>query len=195
MIGIYYYVYLLFFICFIISILIWNSQLHKSLKYQQFLQLIIALTIVFTSFAIIIQIFSLTITQNDTEIQLYETLFNSLILDTFSYFENNPKMNYFYNQMFKPLHYNPDIPIKSRDYTGEQQIVHSILTRMSTILYYLETDKIINNSENKNKIINKLNLFFLNVKSSPIFMENYNNIKDRLFTNSLKNYLKTNFNL
>lgn len=193
MLEIYYWMYLLFFISFLISILIWNSKLHKSLKYQQFLQLQIALTILFTSFAIIIQLYTFNVSQSDKEIQIYETMFNDLIGNTLAYFENNPKMNYYYNSMFKPLHYNP-VNVKKRYYSEEQQITHSMLQKLGSIIYYLKTERTLDN-RTKVDIETKIELFFKNLINSQMFIENYNSIKNRLFSQGVKNYLQEKFNI
>jgi len=193
MLEIYYSVYFLLFISILICILVWNSDLHRSLKYQQFLQLLAGLTVLFTSFAIIIQLYTFTATQSDTEVQIYETMFNDLIGDTLTYFENNPKMNYYYNSMFKPLYYEPN-NVKKRYYSEEQQITHSMLQKLGSIVYYLQTEQTLDN-KTKVDIETKIELFFKNVINSPIFMENYNNIKTRLFSESVKNYLQNKFNI
>lgn len=193
MIEMYYLVFFLFFISLLICILIWNSNLHKSLKYQQFLQLLAALTILFTSFAIIIQLYTFNVSQADTEVQIYETMFNDLIGDTLTYFEKNPKMNYYYNSMFKPLYYQKN-KVKKRYYPEEQQITHSMLQKLGSIIYYLQTEQTLDN-KTKVDIETKIELFFKNVINSPIFMENYNNIKNRLFSESVKNYLQNKFNI
>ena len=75
MTDIYYIVYCLFIISIVIIVLVWHSNLHRSAKYRSLLNLITALTILFTSFAIIIQLYTFNATQSDTEIQFYETLF------------------------------------------------------------------------------------------------------------------------
>ena len=193
MLEIYYWLYFLFFITFLIALLVWNSDLHKSLKYQQFLQFLIAITILFTSFAIIIQLYTFNVTQLDSEVQIYESMFNDLIGDTLNYFENNPKMNYYYNSMFSPLYYKPN-NVKKRYYPEEQQITHYMLQKLSSIVYYLQTEKTLDN-RTKVDIETKIELFFKNVINSPIFMENYNNIKNRLFSESIKNYLQQKFNI
>lgn len=193
MLELYYFVFLIFFISFLICVLVWNSNLHKSLKYQQFLQLIIALTILFTSFAIIIQLYTFSATQADAEVKIYETMFNDLIGNTITYFENNPKMNYYYNSMFKPLYYEPN-NIKKRYYSEEQQITHSMLQKLGSIVYYLQTEQTLDEKTIIN-IETKIELFFKNVINSPIFMENYNNLKSRVFSESVKNYLQEKFNI
>ena len=48
---------------------------------------------------------------------------------TLTYFENNPKMTYFYNQIFRSLGYNPTTSDHNRNYATEQQVVHFILQK------------------------------------------------------------------
>lgn len=196
MTEIYYTVYFLFIISIIIIFLVWHSNLHRSAKYRSLLNLITALTILFTSFAIIIQLYTFNATQSDTEIQFYETLFKSLIDDTITYFENNPKMTYYYNEIFKPLNYNKDNPTppKKRLYAQEQQITYTILQELATIVYYISNDKTITSAE-LYSIKSKLNNFINNLVDSPIFIENYEHFKPEIYSVTLRNYLQQNFNI
>lgn len=194
MLDIYYFVYLIFIISILAVIFVWNSNLYKNPKFGTILNLITALTILFTSFAIIIQLYTFSVTQSDTEITLYETLFDKLIGETIQFFEHDPKMNYFYNQMFKPLNYNPSQTIHNRNYTKEQQIVHFILQKTASIVYLLNNDTVMS-YEDKKHISNKLAFFYKSMIRSPIFIENYNNIKPQIFNTELKRYLQLHFNI
>jgi hypothetical protein len=194
MLELYYSVYFIFGISVLAILIVWNSNLHKNPKFSTILQLITALTILFTSFAIIIQLFTFNSTQSDTEIKLYQSLFDDLLGGTITYFENNPKMIYFYNQMFRPLHYNVDTPIYKRNYSNEQQIVHFILQKTASIVYLLDNDKVMS-MEDKEIVKEKLKLFYKNIIRSPIFIENYNNIKPQIFNIQLRNYLQENYNI
>jgi hypothetical protein len=194
MLEIYYSVYFIFIISILAIFLVWNSQLHKNPKFSTILNLVTALTILFTSFAIIIQLYTFSSTQADTEVTLYQTLFDQLIGETITTFENNPKMNYFYNQMFRPLHYNPETPVYNRNYSKEQQIVHFILQKTASIVYLLNNDKIMS-PENKENIKQKLGFFYNNMIRSPIFIENYNHIKPQIYNMELKRYLQVNYNI
>jgi hypothetical protein len=148
----------------------------------------------FTSFAIIIQIYTFSVTQRDTDIQFYDTLFKSTILDTINYFKSNLKITYYYDQIFQPLHYNPNIHITNRDYSKEQQVTRIIIQNLSSIVVLLETDSTIEKPIKQN-IKTKFDLFIQSLIKSPIFLENYQHIKPTLYANSLKTYLQQNFNI
>ena len=191
--AIYYTFYFLLALMVVIVVVIWHTNLHLSAKYRSMLNLLTALTIMFTSFAIIIQIYTFNATQHDTEIQLYEQLFSSLIIDTMKYFESNPGMNYYYDQMFNPLKINNKSHIK-RNYSKEQQVTRIMIQNLSSIVVFLENDKLLN-SNIKTNVQTKFDMFIKNIVASPIFLENYNNMKSDLYSINLKNYLQENFNM
>ena len=190
----FYTVYFLFGLSIIFIIIFWNSTLHENHKFIILLNVVTALTIFFTTLAIVIQLYSFTSSQVDDQITNYETLFNILIVDTMKYFEENPKMNYFYNQMFEPLHYNKNQVIHNRNYPEEQQITFSILQNLSSLFYYLENDMTLTEFS-KTAIKSKLFKFTRAIIRSPIFIENYNNLAPTLLTPFFKTYFKQNFNV
>ena len=190
---IYYTFYFLLVLMVVIVVIIWHTKLHLNPKYRSMLNLLTALTIMFTSFAIIIQIYTFNATQHDTEIQLYEQLFSSLILDTMKYFESNPDMNYYYDQMFNPLKIKEKKNIK-RNYSKEQQVTRIMIQNLSSIVVFLENDKLLN-SNIKNSVQTKFDMFIKGIIASPIFLENYKNMKSGLYSVNLKAYLYENFNM
>ena len=100
-IDLWYSVYFLFGVTVLAVIIVWNSKLHKDPRFTSILSLLTALTIFFTSFAIIIQLYTFHAQQTDSEIQLYDDMFTRLFEDSVGYFQNNPKMSYYYNEIFK----------------------------------------------------------------------------------------------
>ena len=92
------------------------------------------------------------------------------VCHTQDHFEQNPKMNYFYNQMFEPLHYDKNDEIHNRNYPQEQQITLSILQNLSSLIYYLESDMTLNEFS-KTAIKSKLFKFSRAIVRSPIFIE------------------------
>lgn len=194
MLELYYFVYFIFAMSILVIFFVWHSNLHKDPRFATLLQLVTALTILFTVFAIIIQLFTFNSTQVDTEITLYGTLFDDLMGGTITYFENNPKMTYFYNQMFRPLGYNPNTPVHNRNYANEQQVVHFILQKTDSIIYLLNNDTIMETT-NRVNIQNKLNFFYDNFIRSPIFMENYRKIKPQIADLAVTHYLELHYNI
>jgi hypothetical protein len=196
MLPIYYFIFFIFIITFVIILLVWNSNIHKNPKYRSLLNLLAALTIMFSSFAIILQVYTFDASQTDDQIKIYEQMFNDLFEATTTYFEGNPKMNYYYSQMFHPLNYNPKEDIQNqRQYTEEQQITNLILQKLASIIYFLENDKTLT-PEESSEIKEKLDRFISNIISSPIFLENYkNNIKKHFVSLTLSNYMQEHFNI
>ena len=194
MLSIYYFIFFIFIMAFVIILLVWNSDIHKNPKYRSLLNLLGALTIMFSSFAIILQVYTFNASQTDDQIKIYEQMFNELFEATTTYFEENPKMNYYYNQMFHPLNYNPKEHIQ-RQYTEEQQVTNLILQKLASIIYFLDNDKTLT-PEESSAIIEKLDRFIGNIISSPIFLENYkNNIKKHFVSLTLSNYMQQHFNI
>jgi len=194
MINIYYIIFLLFIIAVLVVFGVWNSNIHKNPKYRSLLNLLTALTILFSSFAIILQVYTFNASQSDSQIQIYEQMFDDLFAAISTYFETNPKMNYYYSEMFRPLNYNKTTTTENRLYTEEQQVTTSILQKIASIVYFLENDKTLSSSES-NDIEEKLNKFITNMIKSPIFIENYNNIKINFVSESLSNYMQQHFNI
>ena len=193
MLNIYYYVFLLFLISIIVIFAVWNSNIHQNAKYRSLLNLLTALSILFSSFAIVVQVYTFNASQKDSQIQIYEQMFDDLFESITTYFESNPKMNYYYDQMFHPLNYK-QTAVGQRMYTEEQQVTNSILQKIASIIYFVENDTTL--SQNDADVIEqKLDKFIANMVQSPIFIENYNNVKSNFVSTQLGNYLKQHFKL
>ena len=193
MLNIYYYVVLLFIISITIIIAVWNSNIHQNAKYRSLLNLLTALSILFSSFAIVVQVYTFNASQKDSQIQIYEQMFDDLFESITTYFETNPKMNYYYDQMFRPLNYK-QTAVGQRMYTEEQQVTNSILQKIASIVYFVENDTTL--SQNDADVIEqKLDKFITNMVQSPIFIENYNNVKSNFVSTQLGKYMKQHFKL
>lgn len=193
MVNIYYIIFLLFIIAILVIFGVWNSNIHKNPKYRSLLSLLGALTIMFSSFAIILQVYTFNASQADSQIQIYEQMFDDLFAAISTYFETNPKLNYYYNEMFHPLNYNQS-SIVQRLYTEEMQVTTSILQKIASIVYFIENDKTLSPSELKD-IEEKLDKLIRNMVSSHIFVENYKNIKLNFVSESLSNYMHKHYNI
>ena len=193
MINIYYIIFLLFIIANLVIFGVWNSNIHKNPKYRSLLSLLGALTIMFSSFAIILQVYTFNASQADSQIQIYEQMFDDLFAAISTYFETNPKLNYYYNEMFHPLNYNQS-SIEQRLYTEEMQVTTSILQKIASIVYFIENDKTLSPSESKD-IEEKLDKLIRNMVNSHIFVENYQNIKLNFVSESLSNYMHKHYNI
>jgi hypothetical protein len=159
------------------------------------LNLLIALTIIFTSFALLVQIFVFNRTEEDSQVTIYSTIFTSLINDTVTDFQQYPQMNYYYNQIF---HADPSLikPVK-RDYILEQQITYLIVSRISNVIFYLNNTGGLNDVTNNNVILafqEKLDNFVRILKGSPIFLQNYKKINP-IMSDFIKEYIQTQYNI
>jgi hypothetical protein len=193
MVNIYYIIFLLFIIAILVIFGVWNSNIHKNPKYRSLLSLLGALTIMFSSFAIILQVYTFNASQADSQIQIYEQMFDDLFAAISTYFETNPKLNYYYNDMFHPLNYNQS-SIEQRLYTEEMQVTISILQKIASIVYFIENDKTLSPVELKD-IEEKLDKLIRNMVKSHIFVENYKNIKLNFVSESLSNYMHKHYNI
>lgn len=194
MVNIYYIIFLLFIIAILVIFGVWNSNIHKNPKYRSLLSLLGALTIMFSSFAIILQVYTFNASQADSQIQIYEQMFDDLFAAISTYFETNPKLNYYYNEMFHPLNYKQFTTPEQRLYTEEMQVTTSILQKIASIVYFIENDKTLSPTELKD-IEEKLDKLIRNMVSSPIFVENYKNIKLNFVSESLSNYMHKHYNI
>ena len=193
MLNIYYIVYILITISILIIIFVLNTNIHKNEKYKSLLQLLTAITILFTSFAIVLQIYTFNASQATTQITIYEQIFDDLFEEITTYFETYPKMNYYYDQMFHPLNYK-NKTIITRQYTEEQQVTSSILQKIASIVYFIENDNTLS-PKDENEITEKLDKFITSMIKSPIFLENYNNLRKTFISITLKNYMKEHYNI
>jgi len=194
--DLFYATYFIFAITIIGLIIFWNSNLHKSHKFNVLLSALTASCTLFMAFTIIAQLYGTYVVQDDTEITLYETLFNQLIADTITFFESNPDMNYYYDEIFQPLHYKENCKKQKikRNYTKEQQATQLILQRTATIIYYINSDKELTGAQ-RIDVQTKLKGFMGVIIKSKIFVENYNNVKDKIISNILSQYMQENFNI
>jgi len=189
----YYTVYFLFGLTFIACIIVWNTSIHKDPRFTAIVSLLGGLAILFTSFAIIIQLYTFNAQQTDSEIQIYDTMFDNLFQGSIGYFEKNPKMNYYYNQIFLPLNYKLNTPTK-RYYTEEQQVTRIILQDLAALIYYLQNDKSISIVDS-DEVQYKINMFISYLLRSPIFVENYVHFKKSLLSPYLVDYFQKHFNI
>jgi hypothetical protein len=189
----YYTVYFLFGLTFISCVIVWNTKIHTDPRFSAIVSLLTALTIFFTSFAIIIQLYTFHAQQTDSEVQIYDTMFTNLFHDSIDYFENHPKMNYYYDQIFLPLNYTPTTPTK-RYYTEEQQVTRIMLQDLAALIYYLQNDKTISQID-MSQVQYKINMFISYLIRSPVFIENYNHLKETLLSPTLREYIQIHFNI
>jgi hypothetical protein len=173
----------------------WYSDWHKIHKFNVLLNLLTALTVIFTSLALLVQVFVFSRTEEDSQVTIYSTIFTNLINDTITDFQQYPQMNYYYNQIF-----NADpVTIKpvKRNYILEQQLTYLIVSRISNVIFYLDNSSGLNDITRANEKLafeQKLDDFVAFLKKSPIFLQNYKKITP-IMSDYIKEYIQTKYNI
>jgi hypothetical protein len=192
-----YLYYLSYFLYFIVIILLtvtyWKTHLGEDAKFQTYVQVLMAGTIIMTVYSVYLQQITYRETTSYNQLNNFDDDFKSLFDDTLKFFIDNPEMNYYYEELF----YNKTIyKEEDRNKNLETQYTLIILSRVSNIVYsfyiygnkFSEKNQRIEQSEATLK--NILDSFF----GSKIFNENWEKYKKGLATPITKQYIKENFN-
>ena len=142
--------YVLFFVALLLSF--HHYKLYKDDKYRTYIKLFIASNVLFTIYVIFIQI-----QRNREEILnsntvFYEKIMSNLFDDTLKIFRKNPKMKYFYDDLFNNngshsnshshSHVNMNMNAIQRDKMMEQNITYNIMSALAnySVFYYSHVD-------------------------------------------------------
>ena len=187
--------YILSAVCLIIIIVfLISNKLYKNPKFNILLNLLTALTFVFTSYAIIVQIHTLSATQTDAQVQFYQSIYSNLVDSTMTNFASHDDMTYFYDDIFHPLKYSRKSSKKyKRNYSKEQQLTYEITQNIADVLYYLSSYEEHMTTTQSSEVNAKLKLFTDALNQSQIFVENYNNIIP--YSVLVRNYFKKNYGI
>jgi len=190
----YYLSYFLYFIAIILlTVTYWKTHLGEDAKFQTYIQVLMAGTIIMTVYSVYLQQVTFRETSNFNQLNNFDNNFQELLDDTLKFFIDNPDMNYYYEELF----YNKsDYKEEDRNKNLETQYTFIILSRVSNIIYsfyvygnkFSEKNDRIEQSEITLK--NILDSFF----ASKIFNNNWKSYKGGLATEITKQYIKENFN-
>jgi hypothetical protein len=185
--------FLYFIVIILLTITYWNTRLGQDAKFQTYVQLLMAGTIIMTVYSVYLQQVTFRETSRYNQLNNFDNNFKELLDDTLKFFIDNPDMNYYYEELF----YNKsDYKEEDRNKNLETQYTFIILSRVSNIIYsfyvygnkFSEKNERIEQSEITLK--NILDSFF----ASKIFNNNWENYKGGLATEITKQYIKENFN-
>jgi hypothetical protein len=185
--------FLYFIVIILLTITYWNSRLGQDAKFQTYIQVLMAGTIIMTVYSVYLQQVTFRETTNFNQLNNFDNNFQELLDDTLKFFIDNPDMNYYYEELF----YNKsDYKEEDRNKNLETQYTFIILSRVSNIIYsfyvygnkFSEKNDRIEQSEITLK--NILDSFF----NSKIFSNNWESYKGGLATEITKHYIKENFN-
>lgn len=183
----------LIFSCFLLSFLYWKTKLHKNPQFIVFINVVIALTIIFTTFSIILQINLFDQTQRNEQNNVCINLFYNLSSEV-ARFQSHTNLNYYYIDLMgaKPL---TKLPM-NREKVLEQQITSSILARSSDIIYYINEIKRDAYLKELYEITkNRFNKLMSRFCKSKIFLEHWITYKNTISSQITIDYMKTNFNV
>ena len=190
----YYLSYFLYFVAIILlTVTYWKSRLGQDAKFQTYIQVLMAGTIIMTVYSVYLQQVTFRETANFNQLNSFDNNFQELLDDTLKFFIDNPDMNYYYEELF----YNTsEYKEEDRNKNLETQYTFIILSRVSNIIYsyyvygnkFSEKNERIEQSEKTLK--NILDSFF----NSKIFTNNWESYKGGLATDITKEYIKENFN-
>ncbi len=185
--------FLYFIVIILLTITYWNSRLGQDAKFQTYIQVLMAGTIIMTVYSVYLQQVTFRETSNFNQLNNFDNNFQELLDDTLKFFIDNPDMNYYYEELF----YNKtNYKEEDRNKNLETQYTFIILSRVSNIIYsfYVYGNKF---SEKNDRIIqseatlkNILDSFF----GSKIFTANWNSYKQGLATEITRQYISENFN-
>lgn len=185
--------FLYFIVIILLTITYWNSRLGQDAKFQTYIQVLMAGTIIMTVYSVYLQQVTFRETSRFNQLNNFDNNFQELLDDTLKFFIDNPDMNYYYEELF----YNKsDYKEQDRNKNLETQYTFIILSRVSNIIYsfyvygnkFSEKNERIEQSEITLK--NILDSFF----NSKIFNNNWESYKGGLATEITKQYIKENFN-
>jgi hypothetical protein len=190
----YYLSYFLYFIAIILlSVTYWKSRLGQDAKFQTYIQVLMAATIIMTVYSVYLQQVTFRETANFNQLNSFDNNFQQLLDDTLKFFIDNPDMNYYYEELFYNI---SEYKEEDRKKNLETQYTFIILSRVSNIIYsyYVYGNKFSEKTErieqSEATLKNILNSFF----NSKIFNANWESYKVGLATEITKQYIKENFN-
>jgi hypothetical protein len=190
----YYISYLLYFLVFILlTNLYWRTRYGYNLKFQTYVQVLIAATIIITVYSVYFQIIAYKDSVNNQEIQYFDNFYKEFLDETIKFFINHPEMNYYYDELF----YNKsNYDVAERNKNLESQISIIIFSRMGSIINYINTYKNKNDyrfdkiQQSEKLLLKILDSFF----GSKIFNEYWDKFKNGISNKETIDYVKIHFN-
>uniref|UniRef100_A0A6C0DF14 DUF4760 domain-containing protein n=1 Tax=viral metagenome TaxID=1070528 RepID=A0A6C0DF14_9ZZZZ len=191
----YYISYLLYISAFILlTKYYWKTKFGFDPKFQTYVQVLIAATIIITVYSVYFQIISYRDSVNNEEVQYFNNFYKEFLDETIKFFIDHPEMNYYYDELF----YNKsDYDEKDRNKELEAQISIIIFSRMGSIIYYINAYKKTENDERRDKIEESEKLLLKILDSffgSKIFNEYWSKFKNGLSNKVTIDYIKAHFN-
>ena len=174
----------------------WNTTIGEDEKFKTLVAIIGSISIFFTIYSIYLESRKQLEEATSRSISFYELAFKGFLDDTIKFFIANPKMNYYYQDLFTNA---GDYTEKQRNQVLEGQITIVIMSRADSIIRYIEEFKATDllSDSNRSQDITIVEEKFKNIMSSffgsKIFLENWEKIKNNLNIKDTLRYIKDNF--
>lgn len=168
----------------------WKGNYHKSDKFKVFFSALGGIAVVFGIFALIIQGLSFKENIKSKNVEFFDNLTKSFVHDILHLFIDNQDMNYYYEDI---MGINPINSNTIRNLTKENEISMLIYTKASSIIYYIETEK---NNEITNEIQKSFNnTMYRYLNNSPTFKNYWKLYNENLGGYQIQMYFKKYFGL
>ena len=174
----------------------WHSEIGTEEKFKTLISLFASVSIFFTIYSIYLENRKVLEETNSRSVVFYNNSFKDFLDDTIKFFIANPKMNYYYNDLFTN---SGEYSERQRNKVLEGQVTILIMSRADAIIRYINEFKMghkINDYHYEDiyvieeKLKNILSSFF----GSKIFVENWDKVKAGLNSKVALKYVKDNFN-
>ena len=188
------YILILGIIIFIIiNIIIFKLDIYKNDKIKNTIA-------IYSSLSIFLSVYSIYINNKinesniiDTELNNLSSLFNNIIQTCTNLFITNPKLSYFYNELFNGV-INNDDSIRIKNF--EQIITNNILMNIDALVNYINSYKVSKGTNFQlTTMEHKLFNLLIQFTGSPIFIENWKIFQINLALPWTKTYMQLYFNI
>lgn len=186
--------YFLYFVAIILlSVTYWKTHLGEDAKFQTYIQVLMAATIIMTVYSVYLQQVTFKETSNFNQLNSFDNNFKELLDDTLKFFIDNPEMNYYYEELFYNI---SEYKEEDRNKNLETQYTFIILSRVSNIIYsyYIYGNKFSEKNERIEQSEATLKNILTSFFNSKIFNSQWESYKQGLATEITKQYIKENFN-
>lgn len=174
----------------------WQSDIGTEEKFKTLISLFASVSIFFTIYTLYLKNLEVIEETNSRSVVFYNNAFKDFLDDTIKFFVSNPKMNYYYNDLFTN---SGEYSERQRNKVLEGQITILIMSRADAIIRYINEFKLGHGTNDlhyddiyvmEEKLKNILSSFF----GSKLFVENWNKVKAGLNSKVALKYVKDNFN-
>ena len=144
--------------------------------------------IIITAYSIYMNIDNQIITNINSGINYFNTIFNTIDNTTLNFFDSHHNMKYYYNNLYFNI---DDYKESDRNIYLERLYTSKILANIDYLINYIDSYKIIDQYNFQVKVTEeKLVILIKQLFKSKIFTEHWNEYKDKFALNWTKRYIE-----